>query len=441
MRNNIAGIEIFTANEEENMAMRNWKDIPLWKDVTDEQWNDWHWQVANRLTTVEQIQQVVDLTEKEKEDILKVMDGFRVGITPYYASLMDSDDPRCPVRMQAVPSIAETHRGEADMLDPLHEDEDSPAPGLTHRYPDRVLFLITDQCSMYCRHCTRRRLAGEKDGQRSREDIDACIDYIRRTPEVRDVLLSGGDCLCVEDETLEYIISELRKIDHVEIVRLGSRTPVVMPMRITDKLCAMLKKYHPVWLNTHFNHPKEMTEDAAEACRKLADAGIPLGNQSVLLRGVNDCPHIMRDLVHKLVMNRVRPYYIYQCDLSLGIEHFRTPVSKGIEIIEGLRGHTSGYAVPTFVVDAPGGGGKTPVMPQYVISQTPDKVILRNYEGVITTYTEPKHQDEMPCKCDYCTGKKEYHYEGVAGLAQGERMSMEPEGLLRHERNKKQKGW
>lgn len=417
--------------------IRNWKDVSLWKDVTDEQWNDWQWQVSNRLTTVEEIAQVVRLTDKEKDDIKKVMDGFRVGITPYYASLMDPEDPRCPVRMQAVPVMTETLRTEADMADPLHEDEDSPAPGLTHRYPDRVLFLITDQCSMYCRHCTRRRLAGEKDGARSRADIDACIAYIKKTPEVRDVLLSGGDCLCVSDDTLEYIFQELRKIPHVEIIRLGSRTPVVMPMRITDELCAMMKKYHPVWLNTHFNHPKEMTPEAAEACRKLADAGIPLGNQSVLLRGVNDCPHIMRDLVHKLVMNRVRPYYIYQCDLSLGIGHFRTTVSKGIEIIEGLRGHTSGYAVPTFVVDAPGGGGKTPVMPQYVISQTPDKVILRNYEGVITTYTEPKHQEELECTCDYCTGKKEYHYEGVAGLAQGERMSMEPQHLRRHERNKK----
>ena len=419
------------------MAIRNWKDIPLFKDVTDEQWNDWHWQVANRLSTVEQIKQVVNLTEQEEEDIRKVMDGFRVGITPYYASLMDPDDPSCPVRMQAVPTLAETHRGEADMLDPLHEDEDSPAPGLTHRYPDRVLFLITDQCSMYCRHCTRRRLAGETDGARSMEDINACIDYVRRTPVVRDVLLSGGDALCVETDVLEYIISELRKIPHVEIVRIGSRTPVVMPQRITDELVNMLKKYHPIWLNTHFNHPKEWTPEAAEACRKLADAGIPLGNQSVLLRGVNDDVHVMRNLVHLCCKNRVRPYYIYQCDLSLGIEHFRTPVSKGIELIEGLRGHTSGYAVPTFVVDAPGGGGKTPVMPQYVISQTPDKVILRNYEGVITTYTEPTMLPKLQCSYENCKNVEEYHYEGVAGLAQGERMSMEPAHLLRHERNKK----
>lgn len=419
------------------MAIRNWKDIPLFKGVTDEQWNDWKWQVANRLNTVEQIEQIVNLTPQEKEDIEKVMGGFRVGITPYYASLIDPDDPLDPVRRQAVPVLAEMHRSEADMLDPLHEDEDSPAPGLTHRYPDRVLFLITDQCSMYCRHCTRRRLAGETDGARSMDDINKCIEYIRKTPVVRDVLLSGGDCLCVEDDVLEYIISELRKIPHVEIVRLGSRTPVVMPMRITDDLVNMLKKYHPVWLNTHFNHPKEMTPEAQEACRKLADAGIPLGNQSVLLRGVNDDVHVMRNLMHALVRNRVRPYYIYQCDLSLGIEHFRTPVSKGIEIIEGLRGHTSGYAVPTFVVDAPGGGGKTPVMPQYIISQTPSKVILRNYEGVITTYTEPVGLPPMQCSYEGCKNIEGYHYEGVAGLEQGERMAMEPNGLLRHERNKK----
>ena len=378
---------------------RNYKDIELWKNVTQEQWDDWHWQVANRITNIEDLKKVINLTEAEEKDIEEVTKNFRMGITPYYASLMDVDDPRCPVRMQAVPVISENHRSEADMLDPLHEDEDSPAPGLTHRYPDRVLFLITDQCSMYCRHCTRRRLAGETDGARSMEDIDACIEYIRNTPVVRDVLLSGGDCLLVEDDVLEYIIKNLREIPHVEIVRLGSRTPVVLPQRITDDLVNMLKKYHPIWLNMHYNHPKELTPESKEACRKMADAGIPLGNQSVLLRGVNDCPHIMRDLVQGLVCNRVRPYYIYQCDLSLGIEHFRTTVAAGIEIIEGLRGHTSGYAVPTFVVDAPGGGGKIPVMPQYMISQGPDKVILRNYEGVISTYTEPD-LPKLTCTCD-----------------------------------------
>ncbi len=418
------------------MAKQDWRKIPLWKDVTEEQWNDWQWQVSNRLTTVEEIKQVINLTPEEENDIAKVMNGFRVGITPYYASLMDPDDRNCPVRKQAVPVINETFKSAEDMLDPLHEDEDSPAPGLTHRYPDRVLFLITDMCSMYCRHCTRRRVAGENDRARSKEDINACIEYIRKTPQVRDVVLSGGDALCISDETLEYVISELRKIDHVEIIRIGSRTPVVMPMRITDKLCNMLRKYHPVWLNTHFNHPKELTPEAVEACRKLADAGIPLGNQTVLLRGVNDDVHVMRSLMHKLVQSRVRPYYIYQCDLSMGISHFRTPVAKGIELIESLRGHTSGFAVPTFVVDAPGGGGKTPVMPQYIISQTPGKVILRNYEGVITTYTEPVSLEPVPCSYEDCKSSN-YHYEGVAGIEQGDRMSMEPAGLLRHERNKK----
>ena len=356
-----------------------------------------------------------------------------MGITPYYAAHMDKDDPRDPIRMQAVPTFVETHVSDADMLDPLHEDTDSPAPGLTHRYPDRVLFLITDQCSMYCRHCTRRRFAGQCDDEVGMENIDKCIEYIRKTPEVRDVLLSGGDCLLVSDKKLEYIISKLREIPHVEIVRLGSRTPVVLPQRITDDLVNMLKKYHPIWLNTHFNHPKEFTPESMEALRKLADAGIPLGNQSVLLRGVNDCPHIMRDLVHKLVMNRVRPYYIYQCDLSLGIEHFRTPVAKGLEIMESLRGHTSGYCVPTFVVDAPGGGGKIPVMPNYVLSQSANKVILRNYEGVITTYTEPD-LPELECQCDVCQGKKTDPLTGVAGLLQGNDLALEPTKLARRDR-------
>lgn len=417
--------------------MRSFKDIELWKDVTEEQWNDWHWQVQNRITDVETLKKVIKLTDQEAKDIGEVLKKFRMGITPYYASLMDPEDPNCPVRKQAVPTIMETHAGFGDMEDPLHEDADSPVPGLTHRYPDRVLFLITDQCSMYCRHCTRRRFAGQNDSGVPMERIDACIEYIRNTPEVRDVLLSGGDCLLVEDDKLEYIFKKLREIPHVEIVRLGSRTPVVMPMRITDDLVNMLKKYHPVWLNTHFNHPKEITPAAAEACRKLADAGIPLGNQSVLLRGVNDCPNTMLELMHGLVKMRVRPYYIYQCDLSMGIEHFRTKVSKGLEIMESLRGHTSGYAVPTFVVDAPGGGGKTPVMPQYLISMSPSKVVLRNFEGVITTYTEPQYIEEE-CNCEACQKEKKQYSTGVAGLFEGKDVKvLEPTKLLRRERAEK----
>ena len=416
--------------------MGSYKDIELWKNVNDTQWKDWQWQVRNRITSVGTLKKIINIGNKEEKEIEKVLEKFRMGITPYYASLMDPNDFNCPIRMQAVPNIMETHESIGDMEDPLAEDVDSPVLGLTHRYPDRVLFLITDQCSMYCRHCTRRRFAGQKDSGASKDRIDKCIEYIRKTPEVRDVLLSGGDALLVSDDRLEYILRELRKIPHVEIIRLGTRTPVVMPMRITDDLVNMLKRYHPIWLNTHFNHPKEITEESKEAIRKLADGGIPLGNQSVLLRGINDCPHIMRDLVHKLVMMRVRPYYIYQCDLSMGIEHFRTKVSKGIEIIEALRGHTSGYAVPTFVVDAPGGGGKIPVMPQYLISQSPNKIILRNYEGVITTYIEPQFIEES-CNCPICKGEKESHITGIVGLLQGpEVKSMEPKSLERRERAK-----
>ncbi len=411
--------------------MRHFREIELWKNVSDEQWDDWHWQVKNRIDNVEDLKKVVNLTREEEEGIQKSLEILRMGITPYYASLMDPNDPECPVRKQAVPTLYETYKSDADMDDPLHEDEDSPVPGLTHRYPDRVLLLITDMCSMYCRHCTRRRFAGQKDDDMLPiERIDAAIEYIRKTPVVRDVLLSGGDCLLVSDERLEYIIKKLREIPHVEIVRLGSRTPVVLPQRITPELVNMMKKYHPIWLNTHFNHSKEMTPEAEKALTLLADAGIPLGNQSVLLRGINDCVHIMRELMHKLVRNRVRPYYIYQCDLSVGIEHFRTPVSKGIEIIEGLRGHTSGYAVPTFVVDAPGGGGKTPVMPQYVISQSPGKVVLRNFEGVITTYTEPRVYEEE-CICPVCTKEREHKLIGVAGLLQGNKIHMNPTDLER----------
>ena len=413
--------------------MRKSRENGLFMDIPDELWNDWHWQVENRIETVEDLKKLMTLTPEEEEGVIKCLETLRMAITPYYFSLIDLNDPHDPIRKQAVPTGLELHKAEADLLDPLHEDTDSPVKGLTHRYPDRVLLLTTDMCSMYCRHCTRRRFAGQCDTSVPKDQIDKCIEYIREHTEVRDVLLSGGDVLLLSDEQLEYIISNLRTIEHVEIVRLGSRTPVVMPQRITPELCNMLKKYHPVWLNTHFNHPSEVTEESARACAMLADAGVPLGNQSVLLAGVNDCVHVMKKLVHELVKMRVRPYYIYQCDLSFGLEHFRTPVSKGIEIIEALRGHTSGYAVPTFVVDAPGGGGKIPVMPNYVISQTPNKVILRNFEDVITTYTEPDHYDET-CQCDVCSKKREVKLVGVAGLEQGQGLSLEPSNLERLKR-------
>ena len=418
----------------------------LFPDVTDEQWNDWKWQVRNRIETLEDLKKYISLTAEEEEGVKKTLTTLRMAITPYYLSLINPDDPHDPVRKQCIPTGLETHQASADLLDPLHEDEDSPTPGLTHRYPDRVLFLITDMCSMYCRHCTRRRFAGQTDAECGNDRIEKALEYIEKTPTVRDVLLSGGDALMVADKKLEYIISRLRAIPHVEIVRLGTRTPVVCPQRITPELCEMLKKYHPIWLNTHFNHPNEITAESTRACEMLANAGIPLGNQSVLLRGVNDCVHVMKHLVQGLVKIRVRPYYIYQCDLSMGLEHFRTPVSKGIEIIEGLRGHTSGYCVPTFVVDAPGGGGKTPVMPQYVISQAPGKVVLRNFEGVITTYTEPtEYHSECNCpECRAARAKEEVPadkaVDGVISLLEGERMNIEPKALKRHERNAKRNG-
>ena len=406
----------------------------LFPEVTDIQWNDWKWQVRNRIETLEQLKKYIHLTEEEEEGVKKSLETLRMAITPYYLTLIDPENPNCPVRKQAIPTGAEVHKADADLLDPLHEDEDSPVPGLTHRYPDRVLFLITDMCSMYCRHCTRRRFAGQSDASTPQDNIERAIEYIANTPQVRDVVLSGGDALLISDDKLEYIISRLRDIPHVEIIRIGSRTPVVLPQRITENLVNMLKKYHPVWLNTHFNHSDEITPEAEAAVARLANAGVPLGNQSVLLKGVNDCVHIMKKLMHNLVKNRIRPYYIYQCDLSMGLEHFRTPVSKGIEIIENLRGHTSGFAVPTFVVDAPGGGGKTPVMPQYVVSQSPGKVVLRNFEGVITTYTEPTHYDDN-CTCPDCTMNEKH--EGVASLLHGEKLAIEPDHLARKERNKK----
>jgi lysine 2,3-aminomutase len=392
-------------------------------DVTDEQWEDWHWQVRNRIKTVEGLKKYIELTEKEEQAILQVLGRLRMSITPYYLTMMDPKDPNCPIRMQAVPTIQELTVGENDFEDPLHEDVDSPVPGLTHRYPDRVLFLITDMCSMYCRHCTRRRFAGQHDQEVSLDRIDQAIEYIRKHDEVRDVLLSGGDALLVGDERIEYILKKLRDIPHVEVIRFGTRTPVVLPQRITESFVEMIKKYHPVWLNTHFNHTKEITPEAKLALTRMANAGIPLGNQTVLLKGVNDCVHIMKELVQNLVALRVRPYYIYQCDLSMGIEHFRTPVSKGIEIIEGLRGHTSGYAVPTFVVDAPGGGGKIPVMPQYVISQAPGKTVLRNFEGHITTYYEPTNY-ENNCNCEHCKNHESKESIGVSRLLQGEQLSL-----------------
>jgi len=406
----------------------------VFKNIPAENWNDWRWHLRNKIETLDDLKKLTDIAPEEEDSILECLKTFRMAITPHYFSLIDLNDPHDPVRLQCVPSVYETNFAKEDMADPLHEDTDSPAPGLTHRYPDRALLLITDQCAMYCRFCTRRRFAGQMDDALPIEQVETAIDYIARTPAIRDVLLSGGDSMLLPDDVLEHIIKRLRAIPHVEIIRFGTRLPVVLPQRITDDLCNMLKKYHPIWVNTHFNHPNEITEASIDACEKLANAGIPLGNQSVLLAGVNDCVHVMKDLVRQLTKNRIRPYYIYQCDLSLGLSHFRTPVAKGIEIIEGLRGHTSGYAVPTFVVDAPGGGGKIPVMPNYIVSHGTHKVILRNYEGVITTYSEPETY-ENTCRCPVCKGERTVSYEGVAALMNNQQLALEPASLARRKRS------
>jgi lysine 2,3-aminomutase len=391
---------IYTENQQE-IAER------IDEDVSKTLWKDWKWQVKNRIRSLHQLEDFLDLDlgEEKRKHIQQTIKKFPLSITPYYLSLIDTEDfENDPVFRQAVPSIRELDLSDEDMADPLHEDEDSPVPGITHRYPDRVLFLVSNVCAMYCRHCTRKRKVGDMDNIPSKKAIEQGLEYIRNTPMIRDVLLSGGDPFMLPDEYLDYILTELGKIKHVEVVRIGTRTPVVLPYRITDELVNMLKKHHPVWINTHFNHPRELTESARTALAKLADAGIPLGNQSVLLSGVNDCPRIMRTLVHKLVTNRVRPYYLYQCDLSEGLTHFRTPVGKGMEIIESLIGHTSGFSVPTYVIDAPNGGGKIPIMPNYLISWSTNKVVLRNYEGVITTYKEPDSYEPVFCdrKCDKC---------------------------------------
>ncbi len=407
------------------------KNIPKWAEIPDELWNNWYWQISNRITSVEKLKGVLSITEEEEGGISHCLKTLRMAITPYYASLIDPLDPHCPIRKQAIPTTSELHIGDYDLRDPLHEDTDSPVAGLTHRYPDRVLLLVTDQCAMYCRHCTRRRIAGQTDCPLPIEHYKYALDYISSTKQIRDVLISGGDPFTLSDEQLETIIAGLRAIPHVEIIRIGSRIPVVLPMRITENLVKMLRKYQPIWINTHFNHPKELTTESRAALARLADAGFPLGNQTVLLRGINDCPNIMKKLVHELVKDRVRPYYIYQCDLSTGIEHFRTSVSKGIEIIESLRGHTSGYAVPTYVIDAPNGGGKIPVGPQYLISIGTNKVVLRNYEGVISIYDEPNLLEDK-CQCEYCL--RNGSPVGVLKLLNHQNISLEPEDLDRRHR-------
>jgi lysine 2,3-aminomutase len=360
----------------------------IWSRVPDADWNDWRWQLRNRITSLEALEALMPLTPTERAGVSQAGQHLAMAITPYFFNLIDVNDPNCPIRAQVIPRAEELTTAPWEMADPCGEDEHMPVPGLVHRYPDRVLFLVTDRCAAYCRYCTRSRVVSGAGEQHLHTEFDAAINYIREHTEVRDVLLSGGDPLLFSDERLEHVLSQLRAIKHVEFLRIGTRIPIFLPQRITPELCAMLRKYHPLWMSIHTNHPKEATHEVREACGRLADAGIPLGNQSVLLRGVNDDAAVMKQLVHKLLMMRVRPYYIYQCDPVKGTHHLRTTVRKGIEIIEALRGHTTGYAVPQYVIDAPGGGGKVPIGPEYVLAHDKQRVIIRNYEGKVFEYPE-----------------------------------------------------
>ncbi|MGQ9785328.1 MAG: lysine 2,3-aminomutase [Anaerolineae bacterium] len=401
----------------------------IWAQVSDEQWYDWRWQLSHRLNTLEELQRLIHLTPEEVEGI--ATHRFRLDITPYFASLIDPNDPLCPVRQQVIPKGRELAAFTAMTIDALAEDAHSPVPGLVHRYPDRVLMMATTHCASYCRYCTRSRLVGDLHATFGPQDYDAQIDYIRRTPQVRDVLLSGGDPFTLSSRVLENLLARLRDIPHVEVIRIGTRVPVFLPMRINDALLQMIRRYHPVWVNIHVNHPREITPELCAACERMADAGIPLGNQSVLLAGINDSVHIQRQLVHELVQMRVRPYYLYQCDLVPGAGHFRTTVSKGIEIIEGLRGHTSGFAVPQYMIDVPGGGGKVPVGPNYLLSQSPGRVVLRNFEGYIATYTEPLDYD--PTRIQHLEAqvarRPEPGQEGLTSLLEGHQIAIKPQGF------------
>ena len=360
-----------------------------WANVAEADWEDWRWQLKNRVSSLEGLQsRIPDLTPQEIEGAQLADTKLAMAITPHFFNLIDGNDPDCPIRRQMLPSVQETETAPWEMGDPCGEDSHSPVPGLVHRYPDRVLFLVTDRCAAYCRYCTRSRLVSNALGYDFRPNFKEQIEYIRRTPAVRDVLLSGGDALLLSDSKLRQLLTELRSIPHVEFIRIGSRIPIFLPQRITPELCSMLKEFHPLFISVHANHPRELTTEVRDGLARLADAGIPLGNQSVLLKGVNDDAGVMKALVQKLLMCRVRPLYIYQCDLINGSAHLRTSVQRGLEIMEQLRGHTTGYAVPQYVIDAPGGGGKVPVAPNYVLSHNADRVVIRNFEGKVFEYPE-----------------------------------------------------
>ena len=361
---------------------KNWHSGQgAWNHVPPEEWNNWVWQLQNRITKLEQLEELLELTPAEREGCRQANRKLAMAITPYFFNLIDREDPDCPIRRQVIPREEELYSNPQELLDPVGEEEAMQAPGIVHRYPDRVLFLVTDRCAAYCRYCTRSRLVSNAQDYNFHPELDAGLEYIENHPEVRDVLLSGGDPLLLSDAKLRYLLTRLRDIPHVEFVRIGSRIPVFLPQRITEELTTILRDCGPIWMSIHVNHPKECTQDLNEACERLAFAGVPLGNQSVLLRGVNDSLDTMKSLVHRLLQMRVRPYYLYQCDLITGSSHLRSDVATGLEIIQGLRGHTTGYGVPQFVIDAPGGGGKIPVNPDYIKKITEAEIVLQNFQG------------------------------------------------------------
>lgn len=371
-------------------------DPGYWPEEAMEQWHDHVWQLKNRVTTLEGLEQRINLTEEERAGVLLSGNKLAMSITPHFFNLIDRDDPDCPIRRQVIPRIEETLTDPTEMSDPCGEDSHMPVPGLVHRYPDRVLFLVTDRCASYCRYCTRSRVVSGVSDQKLETQWEAAFQYLENTPQIRDVLLSGGDALLLSDARLEKILSRLHAIPHIQFVRIGSRIPIFLPQRITPELCKMLSKYHPLFISIHANHPRELTSEVREALERLANAGIPMGNQSVLLKGINDSVEVQKELVHKLLICRVRPYYLYQCDLIEGSAHLRTSIDKGINIIEGLRGHTSGYAIPQYVIDGPGGGGKIPINPDYVVKHDDGGITLRNYEGKRFEYPANTKPEGVP---------------------------------------------
>lgn len=409
----------------------------LWPGLTQAQWRDWRWQMANRVRSLSALIDLIGIRPYQIPRMKRLIETFHFSITPYYLSLINWSDPDDPIRKQCMPDLREMEFQVVGDRDPLEEDEDMQVPGLVHRYPDRVLAVVTNRCSMYCRHCTRKRIWHKGESERSRKDLEAMVGYVRATPQLREVIVSGGDPLTMNLDLLDWFLGELSMISHVEVLRIGTRVPVVMPMGVTEDLVRMLRRHRPLWINTQFNHPKEITPESQEACDRILSAGIPVSNQSVLLRGINDSVETMRELCHGLQRIMVRPYYLYQCDPVRGVEHFRTNIWKGMQIIELMRGYTGGLTIPSFVVDAPGGGGKVPLQPFYLLSASEDEVLLRNYEGMIFKYFNPA--ETTPDRPRRSGGANLKRNEGVAQMIDGSKQALVPEDNPRYRRRRQKK--